>query len=60
MVYGSFTSEEILKASFLHLTASSYQQNNTPIHSAKLLFEYHKIQTFWPGQSPDHNPIENL
>lgn len=41
-----------------------FQQDNAPAHTAKVtkrFLEGHSITCmFWPGQSPDLNPIENL
>lgn len=41
-----------------------FQQDNAPAHTAKVTKQYLErasINTmFWPGQSPDMNPIENL
>ena len=42
----------------------TFQQDLAPAHSAKTTstrFKDHGILVFdWPGNSPDHNPIENL
>lgn len=57
---------DILFEKFLYVYSSEYvyQQDNSPIHTAKITQKFmknHNIKTIkWPANSPDLNPIENL